>query len=235
MDRYLVTMAGTEQGPNDWNLYNIHRDYSKEAERLLKSAEPYNLISTAFDNEYLLNSKYYVVAKKVLDRPQFAGAFKGIILYETMQKMKDGDIVFWVDSNHVFINNAQPLVDFAINNNLFIHTTTNVYYPNKNWTVRDMFVGMDCDSARYWNAPQMQVSVMCFCKTLFTQRFIDELLYYSLEYGTMVGYGVYPNFPTFRAHRREQSVISILVEKYKIKYQAEPRQYIPELDAINAQ
>ena len=233
MKKFLVTMGGTEQGPNAWNLYGIHRDYNKEAERLIKSVEPYGIESIIYTNEYLFNSKYYSIAKDVLDTPQFAGAFKGIILYEKLKEMNYGDIVFWVDSNHIFINDAKPLVDFAISHNIFIHNPTNVYYPNKDWTVRDMFVGMGCDEERYWSAPQMQVSVMCFCKTPFTVEFIDELLKYSLDYDTMVGRNLYPNFSTFREHRREQSVISILVEKYKIPYQPEPIKFVPELDAIN--
>lgn len=234
VNKYLVTMGGKEQGYNDWNGLGIHRDYNKEAERLVESAKPYGLISTIFDNEYLFNSKYYSIAKDVLDAPQFAGAFKGIILFETLKNMDDGDFVYWVDSNHVFVNDAHYLSDVAKSNHMFIHTTTDVVYPNKNWTVRDMFVGMGADEERYWNAPQMQVSVMCFCKTPFTERFIEELLLYSLDYDTMVGRNVYPNFPTFRAHRREQSVISILMERYHIKYYKEPKQYIPEVDAINA-
>lgn len=233
MKKYLVTMAGKEQGFNDWNLYGVHRDYNKEAERLFKSAESYVDNMKAYDNEMILSSKYYEISRKVLDMPQFAGAFKAIILTEAIERMNDGDILFWSDSNHVFKNNAQPLIDFSVSNNMFIHTTTNVVYPNKDWTFRDMFVGMECDEDRYWNAPQMQVSVMCFCKTAFTMMFMQELLKYSLDYDVMVGNHKYEDFPSFRAHRREQSVISILVEKYKIPYQPEPVQYIPELDAIN--
>lgn len=233
MRKFLVTMAGNEQGFNEWNLYNVHRDYDREAERLFNSAEQYVDDMKSYDNNMILSSKYYEASKKVLDMPQFAGAFKAIILKDALERMDDGDVVFWSDSNHVFINNAQPLIDFSVNNNMFIHTTTNVYYPNKDWTFRDMFVGMGCDEERYWNAPQMQVSVMCFCKTPFTVQFIDELLKYSLDYDVMVGNHKYPDFPSFRGHRREQSVISIMVEKYKIPYQKEPTQYVPELDPIN--
>jgi hypothetical protein len=53
----------------------------------------------------------------------------------------------------------------------------------------------------------------------------------------MFGNNEYPNFPTLKEHRHDQSIYSILVEKYKIPYLNRTEnvwnEYIfPELDGI---
>jgi hypothetical protein len=142
-------------------------------------------------------------------------------------------VLFWVDSNHIFIEDPQIIIDFAIKNNIFCHDHYGVKYLNKCWTCRDTFVNMGCDELRYWNSRHLQVNTIAFLKNKHSVNFIEEWKNNSLEKRIILGEGKYPNLDGFKEHRHEQSIFSILVEKYKIPYQPYPINIVDELMAID--
>jgi hypothetical protein len=218
MNKYLVTMAGYEQGKNRDNIKGINRDYTKEAYALFESSKPYDFICVSYDNDWMKNSHYYKIAKDVLDKDSMGWAFKPIAIFDVLQKVKSDDVVMWVDSNHTFSENPDFIIDYAIKNGIFCHDHMNVYYPNMDFTHRDTFVNMNCDEERYWKSCHLQVNIMAFRKNNLVMPFVNEWLEFSLRYDTIIGNGVHPDFPSFREHRHEQSIFSILAEKYKVPY-----------------
>jgi hypothetical protein len=218
MEKYLITMGGSEVGWSRHNDEGVFRDYQKEAERLMESAKLCGFKTIIYDNDFILNLPYYEDHKDVLTKISFGFAFKAICLYETMKKVNDGDMVFFVDSNHVIEKNPQPFIDFAIRNGAFIQDHIWVKYYNKDWGRRDTFVNMGLDEERYWNSLQMQANIVGFCKNEKTMNFVTEWKDYSLDYKVMFGENKYPNFPSFREHRHDQEIYSLLVEKYSFPY-----------------
>ena len=220
MNKYLVTMAGYEQGKNRSNVNGIHRDYTKEANLLFESSKPYNFTYIDYDNNWIKNSDYYRIAKDVLDQDSMGWAFKPIVIFDLLSKVDNGSVVMWADSNHTFQKSDNPdfIIDYAIKNDIFCHDHMNVYYHNMDFTHRDTFVNMCCDQERYWKSCHLQVNIMAFCKNDFVMYFVAEWLGFSLRYDTMIGNNIYPDFPSFKNHRHEQSIFSILAEKYKIPY-----------------
>lgn len=214
----ILTMGGKEYGWSRHNREGIFRDYDAEADRLVDSAKSVGLECIKFDNDYILNWDKYEENKETLQRVGFGFAFKPIIFHEMLKEMENGDVALFVDSNHIIAQKPEPFFAWTRQNSIFARDHIWTYYPNKDWTKRDTFVNMGCDEERYWNAPQIHCCVTGVCKNDFSVKFIDEYLKYCLDSRVTFGEDKYPNFPSFRENRHNQSVFSIMIEKYKIPY-----------------
>lgn len=235
MTIYLTTFGGKEQGKNRHNVaHNIHRDYAREAGRLFESAQHYGITNYLyFDDDWLKTTSEYK-NNQVFTQPSFGWAFKPVTIWYALNQIEDGDSLLWVDTNHIFVNNPQRLVDYAREHNIFTHDHFPAFYPCKCFTFKDMFIGMECDEERYWECPQMQVNEICFHKNDFVIDFVEQWKDFACDYNVMIA-NKEPNFPCFYDHRHEQSIFSLLVEKYKIPYQKDPLDIIVELMGIDTE
>jgi len=129
------------------------------------------------------------------------------------------DRVLYCDSNLRFLNfpRFEELFNdqMATEDVLFIKHRN---FINKDWTKRDVFVLMNADSPEYWGAHQVWSVILGFSKR--SKKLLEDYLFYCttpqllLETPNIMGYD---NLPGFREHRWEQSIISILAERYGIK------------------
>jgi hypothetical protein len=211
-------MGGFEQGYSRHNEEGIFRDYEAEANRLIESAKPWGLECIKFDNNFILNWKYYPEHKDVLDKISFGFCYKVIGFYETLKKVKEGDILLFTDSNHIVEQDPSVFYNVADEYNMCCWNHIWVEYLNMDWTRRDTFVNMKCDEEKYWYAPQMQCNIIAIKKCDVMMRFVNEWLSYSLDYKVMFGENKYPNFEGFQKHRHDQSIFSILRAKYEIPF-----------------
>lgn len=218
MKKILISFGGTQQGKNrHTQSSNAQRNYSAEVKRLFKSAEPYGFSGFwEYDNEWIKQSPYYqTYAKKVLDEPSFGWAFKPIVIYDALLMMDEGDCLLWVDSNDILISDPQPLFDIAIKQGFYIHDHYPTVYLNKTWTNKDMFVGTECDTLEYYNKEHVQVNIMAFCKRERVVDIIGEWVMNAINYNIMIANNMI-NEDGFIEHRHEQSLMTILSQKYKI-------------------
>jgi hypothetical protein len=98
---------------------------------------------------------------------------------------------------------------------------------------------MGCDEEKYYEFPQLQDSIVAFCKNNLMMQFVTEWKDYSLRYDVMFGNNEYPNFPSLKEHRHNQSIFSILACKYEMPYLNRTQNVwmeyiIPEIDYIIA-
>lgn len=239
MTRYLLTMGGKEFGWSRHNDEGIFRDYDAEADRLLESAKHWGLECIKFDNDFILNWEHYDEYKETLNKPGFGFAFKPICFYETLKKTNDGDLLLFVDSNHVIAKNPSIYYEIMDKYSIFAHDHIWTYYPNRDWTKRDTFINMGCDEERYWDSPQIHCCITGIKNDEFGKMFSKEYMDYCLDWRITFGENKNPNSPSFRENRHNQSVWSIMIEKYKIPYVNRTQnswieQIIPELPFINA-
>jgi hypothetical protein len=237
MKNYLLAMGGTELGWSRHNEEGIFRDYEAEVDRLFESAKPWGLECIRFNNDFIFNLPYYKDHLDILEEVSFGFAFRAICFYETMKNLEVGDVALFVDSNHIIQNDPSIFYNIARQNIFFVHDHIWVYYPQKDWTHRDMFVNMGCDEERFWNAPQIQGNIFGVMKSEVGERLVKEWFEFSLRPEVMFGEGKHPNFPSFKTHRYDQSIMSMLVEKYHIPYVNRTSNVwmeyvIPELDGI---
>lgn len=98
---------------------------------------------------------------------------------------------------------------------------------NKKWTKRDCFVLMNCDSPKYWNAEQLMASFSIYVNNERNRNFVEKWLYYCCNKNIVTDIpnicGL-DNFPEFKDHRHDQSILSLLAVKYKIEIFRNPSQ-----------
>lgn len=215
MTKYLISFGGTEVGKNRHNLLGIKRDYTREVQRLFSTADRsgYDLNCISYDNNWLLQSKYKDL--EVLKYPSFAWSFKPISIYETFQIMNDGDYLLWIDSNDILISNPQELFDLSKINHVYLHDHYPAFYPNEMFTTSRMFKNMECDDEKYHTCPQIQVNILAVYKDDISAKFVNDWLKYATDCDTIIKNDL-PNSSDFVESRHEQSIASILREKYNI-------------------
>jgi hypothetical protein len=234
MKKYLVTMGGYEQGKNRHNeSFGIHRNYTAEAIRLMESGAKWFDGGLTYYNRDILTE---YPRNRVLTEPSMGWAFKPICVKMALKFVNAGDVIMWADSNHVVNYDPQGFINYAsARGGIFTWDHWGVTYRLRDWTHLDTFVNMDCAEARYFEAPVMQVNVMAFEKNFQVTQFVDKWLENCMNYDVMIRNDL-PNLPGYVDHRHEQSVWSILVEKYHIPYyhRVDPaiEAIVPELDGI---
>lgn len=170
------------------------------------------LMATDFYREHsnYLNKRY--------DENGFA--FKPFIILHLLERIRHGDIILYYDTGAYIIDRSiDRLVDICRRNRgTLFHQ---VGLKNAQQTKRDCFVYMGCDTPRYHDAIGIQATWFFLQKTDFTVAFVKEWLLYNLDeriasYRKPNTCGL-PDLPGFFENRGDQSILSNLVTKYKIR------------------
>lgn len=220
MRKIIGTVGGKLFGWNRWCDEGVFRDYDTEAKRLMETVKPYGFDEyIIYDEKFIKGDEFYPKYAKVLDKVSFGFAFKSMAIYDMLANhAQDGDVIIFTDSNHVLTQNPQEIINIILSKGCFIRDHFQCYYPNKDWSRRDTFVNMDCDSEIYWNSPQMQANLLGFVRNEKNLQFTKEWRDSSLDYDKMFGNNQRPNFPSFKEHRHDQTLLSLLTIKYKMPY-----------------
>ena len=131
--------------------------------------------------------------------------WKPYLIKKTLDNMKDGEILFyWVS--------VLPLKE-------------------KQFTKQKTFDILDCNTEEYKESAQIYGTFCAFKKSELSTRFVDEWLQYCCDIKALAP----PEDKTqearyFYDHREDQSILSLLVKKYKLKAWSDPSQYgrLPE-------
>ena len=113
-------------------------------------------------------------------------------------------------------NDTKILVNFLINNNHEMWGNR-LNYDEKKYTKRDAFILLGADSPFYTDTKQIEASIQIYKKSLFTEKFLEEYLYYSQDKRIITddpNVLLLPNYKGFRENRHDQSIFSILIKKY---------------------
>jgi hypothetical protein len=172
--------------------------------------------------EDMAATDFYRKNKAYLDKNRYhnGAVFKPYIILDLLERMDAGDVVFYHDCGpHPITRSIQPLVDLCLNNN------GTVFHQwgdrNRNWTKRDAFVYMDCDTPQYHNAVALQNTWLLLQKSDLSLQFTREWLKYNLD-ERIASYVMpdtcgLPPLRGFLENRGDQSIVSNLAVKYGIK------------------
>jgi len=178
-----------------------------------------------YRREWLETTDFYRDNKALLDMPRGAGywAWKPFIILDALEKQDDGDLVVYQDCGDEFFTYdglRDRLLEVAGSCDLVLtrggddHGLT---YRNSDWTRRDCFVLMGCDTAVYWNAPQVEAGIIVAKKTAWPLGILREWLRFCImpqvvsDAPNTCGL---PNLPGFRDHRHDQSILTNLAVKH---------------------
>lgn len=174
--------------------------------------------------EKLSTTAFYREHREYLDRPYHLNGFvfKPYTVLCVLQEINEGDILIYYDSgdgSHVFDSSVEPIVKMCVaNGGTLIHQWGET---NQKWTKRDCFHVMGLDQPEYHRATAMQASWFVLERNAFTLKFAEEYLNHTLDeriasYDNQRVCGL-PDLPGFVENRGDQSVLSLLACKYKLK------------------
>jgi len=132
------------------NIYfvNYSDDKYKDRQEYLNRKSIFDGIFS-FEKSDIIKTDFYLKNRNILDLKRGSGywIWKPYIILECLNKIKYGDILFYLDCGDDYNSNIyQFLKEYHKNNDLIL---TIGGYPNKCWTKRDAFILMDCDSDEY--------------------------------------------------------------------------------------
>jgi hypothetical protein len=175
-----------------------------------------------------INEDYRVKFANILNQRRGAGywMWKPYIIHKTLQRMTTEDVLFYCDSGASFVNDVEPYTNTCKQDRKGIILFRGGHI-NKIYTKRDCFVYMGCDDEKYTNAVQLTASFQIVRKTDFTIAFYKEFMRYAKNENIISDLpnacGL-PNYSDFEDHRHDQSILTNLSVKHKIKTLPDPSQ-----------
>lgn len=143
--------------------------------------------------------------------------WKPHIILDAMARVEDGDIIIYCDSGAIVTASLTPLIEVcrALNDGV-LGFEVGKGFLERQWTKRDAFVLMGCDSKEYWNTPQLRGGTMLFAKCNASWDFVSEwmdLVRQARLVSDMPSFCDEPQFDDFQSHRHDQSLFSLLYKK----------------------
>lgn len=210
------------------NLSN--RLYEESRFRLNRSAASFGIAETrSYDFEDIRKTSFYQENHSILDAPTGMGywLWKPYIILETLNDLPDESIIVYCDSGIEIIAPLDPLFTIC-REQAPIVLFGNGALENSMWTKRDCFILMDCDTEYYWKGPQCDAAFLLFRKCAQTMQFVREWLDYCRDPRILTDQ---PNtcgkrdLPDFVEHRRDQAVLSLMAQKYRLPLFRMPTQF----------
>ena len=168
-----------------------------------------------------IDSVFYEKNKQILDQPRGAGywLWKPYFIHKTLQNMNEGDLLFYSDSGAHFLCGIESLYDKLNNSNKILLFTLEDFHTHKKWTKRDCFYYMGLDTEPYLSVNQILASFVVCIKTKSNIEFFEEWLKYAQDPRIITDSpntcGL-ANYPEFKDHRHDQSILSLLGRKHNI-------------------
>jgi len=212
-------------------LVNLSNQLYKDSrDRLNESARRHGIGEVkSWDFEEIKQTSFYPENRIILDQPSGMGywLWKPYIMLEAMKGVSDGDIVIYSDSGIEIIASLDPLFRLCREEQPIV-LFGNGDFRNAIWTKRDCFILMDCDEEAFWYGPHCDASFILMRRSPFSIKFLEEWLKFSRDERILSDL---PNtsgkkeLPEFKEHRHDQSILSLLAQKYHLPLYRMPSQY----------
>lgn len=200
-------------------------NFKEKQESLSEKIKSLGYLPLAYSYDWLLSTEFYSDNKNILDQSRGCGYWLWkpfIIRHALITKAKKDDILVYIDCGDIFYDTLDG-VTFEEALSLRMQDVDNLFitYHNHNatWTKRDCFVLMNCDSEKYWNASQLEAGVSFWKNSQQSIDLLDEWIRFCKDDRILTDIdnqcGL-PNFPTFKDHRHDQSVLTNLVVKHNL-------------------
>jgi len=208
---------GTNHAHNNVNggYFNAQKINSQTAKDIGGFDESVNYNLNSLSKEFLEKHQQHFL----YTRGAGYWVWKPYIILNHVKNMNTDDILMYTDSGCHFINKITPLF------NILEQTTNKVLVFNlsqieKDWTKRDCFKKLNCDTVEYTDSKQI-MSTFFVCKkndfsiNILEQWYkqISDLHMVADEY---VSPSIEQNYNSFREHRHDQSLLSLISKINKV-------------------
>jgi hypothetical protein len=219
----------------------VYNDYQHNhyLDKLLESVKMYgkefNII--VFDKNNI-DSEFVEKNKSILNCPRGGGywLWKPYIINETLKKINDDDIIFYIDSKYYFLEDFTDLYsEYMKSNDLLVwknKPNEQVWYM-KNWCKMDVINKYNIfDKVFNKNAEDCWAGALIVKKNKNTIKYIQEWLDMCCIYTNITDSpSRIRNISLFNEHRHDQSLLSIVLHKYNIKLQFFEKKYLQNVRA----
>lgn len=169
-----------------------------------------------------IDSEFYQKNSNILNRKRGAGywLWKPYFIVKTLHSMEEGELLFYSDSGAHFIDKIDSVVDYCsqTKDKILLFGLEN-FHTNITWTKRDCFYYMNLDKEPYLSFNQILASFIVCIKNKNNVDFFEEWLTYSQDARIITDdpntCGL-DNYPQFKDHRHDQSILSLLGRKHNI-------------------
>ena len=204
--------------------------YEKSRQRLLHSAQKHGGIRCwNYSDKEFRKSEVFARYPSVTRTPRGAGLWlwKPYYILEVLKKLRDGEPLVYLDAGIEIVASLDPLIALSEHNKgltLFkVHERL-----NSQWTKRDCFVLMGCDSQEYRVTEQTMSGIIVMRKSPFLIDLVSEWLHFNSDariVSDLPNTCGLPNYDGFVSHRHDQSILNNLRVKYGIAGYTDPTQF----------
>lgn len=197
--------------------------YHLAGKRLITQASKLNLFdNTKFYSEKdLKNTNFYTKHKTFIEKNKRGYGYwlwKPYIIKETFKKMKDGDILLYLDCGCELgknkKNNLKKLMN-DVKKYEIIYTRTG--RKEKQYNKMDLVNYMNMNNSKYMDTEQIQGGTLLILVNTKTRKLINEWYNIGCNYHFIDdSKSVLKNDKIFKEHRHDQSIFSLLIKKYNL-------------------
>ena len=146
--------------------------------------------------------------------------WKPYFIYKTLkEKLKEGDYLIYTDAGILYMNSTYKIIEFLKTQKAEMWMIRLNKIIEKTYTKRDAFILLGVDSPFYTDTNQFMAGVQVYRKSKYTEKFLEELLYYSQDKRIITDepntQGL-KNYKEFIENRHDQTVLSLLIKKYGV-------------------
>ena len=184
-----------------------HEHYQR---RLAKFLTECGYSHTEYIEKWLTELDEYDEMKDIFEQKRGAGywAWKPLVLLDALQ---ENEWVIYLDSDGIF-DNYPGIFDKFYNHDL---AAVDTGFNHGQWTKRDCFIIMDCNSEKYWNANQVWGGVVSARQRGL--NYIWEWAQYCSDHRCITDSpSCAENLPNFHEHRHDQSILTNLIIKHNL-------------------
>ena len=170
----------------------------------------------AYDRDWLEGTNFYKNNYKLLDDKRGAGwwLWKPYVILDAIEQVDEGDIVVYCDCGDMFSPGLIPYLEQNIGKD-DLSLLLLGGHPNRQYTKKDCFIGMDCDEEDYWNSTQLEAGFMVWKACAQSARIVNDWLKYCLDFDILNDEPSTKGEESFdfKEHRHDQSILTNLAIK----------------------
>ncbi len=169
-----------------------------------------------------LDPNFVDTNSQVLSAERGAGywLWKPYVVLRSLRQLDAGDILCYCDATAHFVNPIEPMIKLMSRERIDL-LAFGQGFTEAQYTKRDAFVLMDCDSERFTQTPQRFSPAFVLRKSPWSDRFAAEFLRYAQDRRILTDdaneMGL-PNYADFIDHRHDQSIFSLLSKRHNVGF-----------------
>ncbi len=204
-------------------------NYYSSALRLRKSAKKFGISNVQiFTDDWLRRTSFYKMNEVIFKNDKGGGywIWKPFIIADQLSRLEENEILVYSDSGIEIIGEFNTIVEEIKRSNGFGCFQT-YGFTNEQYIKKYCLYKMGCDSTYYLNAPMIMGGFLILVNNQLVREVINEWMELCMDYD-LVSDNLIPyqgEHERFREHRHDQSILTLICLKRKIRFFREPTQF----------